>query len=78
VDAGGKAQVRGVTVGDWQGDNWFISSGLSVGDKVITDGIVRLAKGTPVRIVEKDTDKPDKAAAGAASAAAEKANTASD
>ena len=78
VDAGGKAQVRGVTVGDWQGDNWFISSGLSVGDKVIMDGIVRLAKGTPVRIVEKDTDKPEKAAAGAASAAAEKANTASD
>jgi len=39
---------------------------------------VRLAKGTPVRIVEKDADKPEKAAAGAASAAAEKANTASD
>jgi len=78
VDAGGKAQVRSVAVGDWQGDNWFISSGLSVGDKVITDGIVRLAKGTPVRIVEKDTDKSEKAAAGAAAAAAEKANTASD
>jgi len=78
VDAGGKAQVRSVAVGDWQGDNWFISSGLSVGDKVITDGIVRLAKGTPVRIVEKDTDKSEKTAAGAAAAAAEKANTASD
>ncbi|MFZ0470372.1 MAG: efflux RND transporter periplasmic adaptor subunit [Thiogranum sp.] len=53
VDNAGKAQVRNVEVGDWQGDNWFISKGLSGGDKVITDGIVRLAMGTPVKIVDK-------------------------
>ena len=67
---------RGI-VGDWQGKNWFITKGLSSGDKVITDGIVRLAKGVPVKVVEKGEDEPDKAA-GADSAASAKASTASD
>jgi membrane fusion protein (multidrug efflux system) len=65
VDPEGKAQVRNVQVGDWQGDNWFISKGLSPGDRVITDGIVRIAKGTPVKIAGKCTHEPDTAAAGA-------------
>ena len=51
VDSGGKAQVRAVTVGDWHGDEWFISKGLKSGDQVVTDGLVRLAKETPVKIV---------------------------
>jgi len=50
VDRDGKAQPRPVEVGDWQGDNWFVFKGLSAGDRVITDGIIRLAAGTPVRI----------------------------
>ncbi len=78
VDAAGKAQVRSVQVGDWQGDNWFISRGLSAGDKVITDGLMRLAKEVPVKIVEKGKVEPDKAAAGADSVAPEKAKTTSD
>jgi len=51
VDKDGKAQTRPVEVGDWQGDNWFIFNGLSAGDRVITDGLIRLATGVPVRIV---------------------------
>ena len=78
VDPEGKAQVRGIEVGDWQGDNWFISKGLSSGDKVITDGIVRLAKGTPVKITGEGTDEPDKAAAGSGSMTPDKAKTTSD
>ena len=78
VDAAGKAQVRSVEVGNWQGDNWFITRGLSSGDKVITDGLMRLAKGTPVKIAEKGTDEPGKAAAGADSATPEKASTTSN
>jgi len=72
VDSAGKAQTRNVEVGDWQGDNWFISRGLSNGDRVITDGIVRLAKGTPVKIVEAGPGKSDQAAPGQAPAAADK------
>ncbi len=77
VDAEGKAQVRSIEVGDWQGDNWFITKGLSAGNKVITDGIVRLAKGVPVQVVEKGKDEPDKAA-GADSGAPNKAGNTSD
>jgi membrane fusion protein (multidrug efflux system) len=51
VDQDGKAQNRPVEVGDWQGDNWFITKGLAAGDTVVVDGIVRLAKDTPVKVV---------------------------
>ena len=54
VDKDGKAQTRPVVVGDWQGDNWFINKGLTAGDRVITDGIIRLATGVPVRVVTGD------------------------
>ena len=50
VDKDGKAQTRPVEVGDWQGDDWFIFKGLSAGDRVITDGIIRIATGVPVKI----------------------------
>lgn len=74
VDREGKAQVRGVEVGDWQGDNWFISKGLAAGNRVITDGLMRLAKGVPVKIAEMAAgDGP-----GNAASAADKPTTADD
>jgi len=74
VDTEGKAQVRNVDVGDWQGDNWFINTGLAVGDRVVTDGLMRLAKGVPVKIVDNGAgDQPGKA-----DAAADKPGTAGD
>jgi membrane fusion protein (multidrug efflux system) len=82
VDQEGKAQVRPVEVGDWQGDNWFISSGLSSGERVITDGLVRLAKGTPVKIAAtgpgEQPGKSGQAAAKAAPAPPAKPEPASD
>jgi len=50
VDQEGKAQIRPVEVGDWQADNWFITKGISSGERVITDGLMRLAKGVPVKV----------------------------
>lgn len=82
VDPEGKAQVRNVEVGDWQGDDWFITKGLSAGDRVVTDGSVRLTTGTPVKIVEKGTGaqagKPGEMAAKPVSAAPDRPLTASD
>lgn len=75
VDQEDKAQVRSVEVGSWQGDNWFITKGLARGDRVITDGLVRLSKGTPVRI---ETGAGGQPAAKPAAAAADKPTTASD
>ncbi len=63
VDKEQRAQIRPVEVGPWQGDDWFINRGLSAGDVVVTDGMVRLSPGTPVKIVST----PAKPAAGTAS-----------
>jgi membrane fusion protein (multidrug efflux system) len=53
VDKEGKAQIRPVKVGAWQGGDWFIEAGLSAGDVVVTDGVARLSPGAPVKIVKK-------------------------
>jgi len=65
IDKEGKAQVRQVQVGSWLGEDWFINTGLNAGDRVAVDGVVRLAAGLPVKIVEP----PAKAAAGTATPA---------
>ena len=54
VDKDGNAEPRPIEVGDWQGDNSFVVKGLSMGDRVITDGIIRLSAGIPVRIASAD------------------------
>lgn len=59
VDKDGKAATRNVEVGPWQNDSWFIVKGLGAGDKVVTDGIIRLASGVPVKVVEGKTKQVD-------------------
>jgi membrane fusion protein, multidrug efflux system len=49
VGDGGKAEPRPVVVGDWQGDDWFISEGLKSGDKVVVDGGSTLQPGVLVK-----------------------------
>jgi len=66
VDKENKAQIRGVQVGLWHGDDEFITAGLQAGDVVVTDGVVRLSPGAPVKIIESPAKAP---AAGAAPAA---------
>ena len=78
VDSEGKAQTRGVEVGSWQGKNWFVYKGLSDGDRVITDGIVRLAKGAPVKIVQAKDSKTQGAVQKDTPAAADKPKQAGD
>lgn len=50
VDKEGKAQIRNVEVGPWNGNDWFIDSGLARGDTVVTDGVMRLSSGGAVKI----------------------------
>jgi membrane fusion protein (multidrug efflux system) len=59
VDQDGNAQIRNVEVGDWQNDNWFVFEGLSAGESVITDGIVHLSVGKPVKILAPDAGHVD-------------------
>ena len=46
----GKAEARPVTVGDWNGDEWFVFEGLKAGERVVTDGGLLLNPGMPVTI----------------------------
>ena len=56
VGTDGKAERRPVTVGDWYGDDWFISEGLKTRDRVVVDGGLTLQPGTAVTV--KDAPSP--------------------
>ncbi len=76
IDKDSKAEIRGVQVGPWYGDEWFITHGLQAGDVVVTDGVARLSPGAPVKVVQaaaKPAGTAPPAAAPAKSGAAESA-----
>ena len=50
VGKDGKAEARPVVVGDWKGNDWFITEGLNAGDQVVTDGGLALQPGAPVAV----------------------------
>ncbi len=50
VNKESKAEARPIVVGDWIGNDWFISEGLRAGDQVVVDGGLTLRPGEPVAI----------------------------
>jgi membrane fusion protein, multidrug efflux system len=50
VNKENKADYRPVTVGDWQGENWFISEGLLSGEQLVLDGGAALHAGDSVKV----------------------------
>lgn len=50
VSADNKAEARPVEVGAWANDGWVINAGLKVGERVITDGVMKIGPGAPVQI----------------------------
>jgi membrane fusion protein, multidrug efflux system len=57
LDADGKSELRPVGVGDWQGNDWFITEGLRPGDKVVVDGLIT----EPGQLVKAEPMKPEAA-----------------
>jgi len=54
-----KAMPRPVTVGDWTGSDWIITSGLNPGDKVIVDGLAKIFfPGAPVQVGDPNAPPP--------------------
>ena len=51
VGANDQAEVRPVQVGDFYGDQWIITSGLSGSEQVIVDGAIKVRPGAPVKVV---------------------------
>ena len=48
----GTAEPRPVQVGDWTADQWLITDGLKGGERVITDGVMKIGPGAPVKVAE--------------------------
>lgn len=57
VDEKGTAQPRPVEAGPWSGERWIITSGLAGGERVITDGVMKIGPGAPVKVAEKPQEK---------------------
>lgn len=51
INAEGKPEQRIVEVGDWHGDDWFITKGLQAGERIVVDGAIRVTPGGPLNIV---------------------------
>ncbi|NQE63803.1 efflux RND transporter periplasmic adaptor subunit [Caulobacter sp. RHG1] len=45
------AEMRPVTLGQTVGDKWLVTSGLTAGDKVITEGLMKLRPGAQIKAV---------------------------
>jgi membrane fusion protein (multidrug efflux system) len=58
MDAGGKAAQRAVEVGNWVGQDWIIRNGLTVGDTVILDNLMKLKPGVAVVAQAESTTAP--------------------
>ncbi len=48
VDKGNRVEQRPVTVGPWEGKDWFISEGVRGGERVVVDGGMALRPGIQV------------------------------
>ncbi|HRD67289.1 MAG TPA: efflux RND transporter periplasmic adaptor subunit [Candidatus Competibacter sp.] len=55
VGADDKAEVKPIQVGDFYGDQWIATSGLSGGEQVIVDGAIKVRPGAPVKIAAPAT-----------------------
>ena len=51
------AEARPVQAGEWSGDRWVITSGLDGGERVITDGVMKIGPGAPVKVAETPAEK---------------------
>ncbi|WP_431311395.1 efflux RND transporter periplasmic adaptor subunit [Paraburkholderia aromaticivorans] len=64
VDDQAKAHQRVVEVGDWHGDDWFVSEGLKAGERIVVDGALRVAAGAQLKIVKGASPAKDAAPPG--------------
>jgi membrane fusion protein, multidrug efflux system len=58
VGADSKAEARPVEAGEWTNDGWVINSGLKPGERVITDGVMKIGPGAPVQVVDPSAQPP--------------------
>lgn len=54
IDEKGLPQLTYIKVQGQSGKNWLVKDGLKPGDRIITDGILKVIPGMPVKIVSKE------------------------
>ena len=75
VGAGDKAEVRPLEVGVWVGNHWLVTSGLKSGERVVTDGMLKVQPGAVLKVSEEISQRtPAPAATPAASAPSQPAS----
>jgi membrane fusion protein (multidrug efflux system) len=74
LDEQSKPHQRVIEVGEWHGDDWFITSGLKAGERVIVDGAIRVGADSQVRVVAAPPAPAAPAAGGAAASGAQEAS----
>jgi membrane fusion protein, multidrug efflux system len=60
LDGENKATIRQVQTGEWSGQNWLVLSGLSSGDRVVVDNLLKLRAGVPVNAERDEAAKSAK------------------
>ncbi|SAL09477.1 RND family acriflavine resistance protein A [Caballeronia peredens] len=50
LDQQSKPHQRVVEVGEWHGDDWFITNGLRAGERVVVDGAIRVSAESQIRV----------------------------
>jgi membrane fusion protein (multidrug efflux system) len=58
VGEGDKVEVRNVQATNWRGNQWLIEEGLRAGERVVVDGMHRIAPGAPVKPVPAAENGP--------------------
>ena len=58
LDAQNRAQPRILKTGQAIGDNWLVTGGLAPGDRLITDGLMKVRPGAPVKPVPAGSPPP--------------------
>lgn len=51
-------EQRPVTVGEWQGNEWYISEGIKGGERVVVDGALALSAGSKVQLQRYSSGRP--------------------
>jgi membrane fusion protein (multidrug efflux system) len=61
VDVENKASIRPISLGREVANGWIVEKGLKAGDRIITEGVIKVRPGAPVTVAAQ-SDKPIKAA----------------
>lgn len=62
VDKENKASIRPVMIGREVADGWIVEKGLKQGDRIVTEGVIKVKPGAPVTIVASDNAAKTRAA----------------